>query len=78
MDLAVPTDHRVKIKESEKRDKSQGNKKVIEHEGNGETSYNWLTWNGSQRLGKAAVRVGNQENQRTNRDYLDYSNVKID
>ena len=41
MDFAVPVDHRVKIKESEKKD-----------EGDGNTNCNWCTWNGPQKLGK--------------------------
>ena len=40
------------------------------HEGDGNTNYNWHAWNGSQRLGKG---TGSVENQRTNRDYPDYS-----
>ena len=34
MDFAVPADHRVKIR-------------AMEHEGDGDTSYCWSTWNGS-------------------------------
>ena len=52
----------------------QKTKKVVEHEGNGNTNYNWRTWNGSQRFGMETRSV---ENQRTNCDDLDYNIVKI-
>ena len=48
MDFAVPADHRVKLKESEKRDKYRDlgrEQKTIEHEGGGDTNCNWCTQN---------------------------------
>ena len=44
--------------------------KAVEHEDGGDTHCNWCTWNGPQRLGKGAGRVGNW---RTNRDHPNYS-----
>ena len=58
MDFTVPVNHKVKIIESEKRDKYWTlleNKEAMEHEGDGYTNCNWCTWNGSQ---KGTVRVG--------------------
>ena len=45
MDFAVTTDHRVKLKESEKRDKyldlAREMEKTMEHENDGDTDCNW-------------------------------------
>ena len=70
VDFAVPADHRVKLKESEKRDeyldlaserKKQNKKKqTIEHEGDSGTNCNWCTWNNHQRIGKGTGRFGNK------------------
>ena len=47
MDLAVPAGHKVKLKESEKRDKfldrTRELKKTMEHESDGDTNCNWCT-----------------------------------
>ena len=44
MDLAVPADHRVKLKENEKREKypdfARELKKTMEHESDGDTNFN--------------------------------------
>ena len=42
VDLAVPTDHRVKVKEDEKRETlgEKWKKKTMEHEGDNGTNYN--------------------------------------
>ena len=53
---------------------SQSTKKVVEHEGDGDTNCNWRTWNSLPKLGKEAGRDGNQ---RTDRDHLNYSTVEI-
>ena len=69
MDFADSADQREKIKKHEKRDKyldlARERKKTVKHVSNGDTNYNWHTWNGLQRLGT----VGNQ---RTSRDYPNY------
>ena len=79
VDLAIPADHRVKLKESEKRDKyldlAIELKKTMEHEGDSDTNCNWCTWNNPQRIDKGAKRF---RNQRTSRDHPDYSIIKID
>ena len=49
-------------------------KKTMEHEGDGDTSYNWCTGNDSQRLGKETRRGGNQK---TSRDHQNYSITEI-
>ena len=46
----------------------------MEHEGDGNTNYNWCTWNDLKRLGKGAGRV---LNQKTSRDHPNSSIVKI-
>ena len=49
MDFAFPVDHWMKMKKSEKGDKyidlSRELKNTIEHEGDGDTYYNWCTRN---------------------------------
>ena len=46
MDFVVPADHRVKLKESEKKDKylylARTLKKIVEHESDDYT--NWCSW----------------------------------
>ena len=48
MDFAVLADHRVKLKESEKKDKyldlTWELKKIVEHESDVYTNYNWCSW----------------------------------
>ena len=81
LDFAVSTDDRVKIKEYEKRDKyldfDRELKKKQNNYGswsNGDTNCNWCTWNGTQRLGKGAGRVGNR---RISRDHHNSCIVQI-
>ena len=51
------------------------NHETEEHEDNGDTYCNWRSWNGPQRFGKEAGRIGNR---RMNRDHPNYSIIKID
>ena len=48
MEFAVPTDHKVKLKENEKNDKyldfDRELKKTVEHESDDYTNYNWCSW----------------------------------
>ena len=77
VDFVVPLAHRVKIKENKKRYKfgpCWKTKKTGERGDDGDTTCNWNTWNGSQRLEKVTKRVGNR---RTNLDYPNYSIVKV-
>ena len=46
----------------------------MEHKSDDDTSYNWCTQNGPQRLGKGTVRVGDQ---RKNGNHPNYSIIKI-
>ena len=64
VDFAIPTDHRVKQKESNKRDKYQDHvenwKKSMEHESDGgDTSCNWHAWYSHQRIGTETGELGN-------------------
>ena len=72
----MPTEHRMKIKENEKRDKFLGLtrelKKAMEHESDGDTNYNWCVRNDLQRLGEGDRGVGNWM---TNQDHLNCSIV---
>ena len=79
VDSVVPTEHRVKLKESEKRDKYQEltrelKKQTTEHEGDGDTSCNRCTWINPQMTDKWTRRL---KNQRTSGDHPDYSIIKI-
>ena len=49
-------------------------KKVTEHEGDDDNSYNWRTRNSPKRLGKEAGRMGNR---RTSKEHPDYSIAQI-
>ena len=59
----VPSDLRVKLKESEKRYKylnlAWELKKTVEYEGDGDTDYNWYTQKSLQKIGKATGKLGN-------------------
>ena len=78
MDFSVLADYIIKLKESGKRDKylvlGKELKKCIEYEVDGDTNYNWHTWNNLQRIGKGTGRLGNQ---RTSGDYPNYRIIKI-
>ena len=73
-DFTVPVDHRVKIKESKKESQVLGScqrtKKAMKHDGDRDTNFNWPIWNGLQRIGKRAGKVGNR------RTSLDLSKVQ--
>ena len=77
MDFAVSADHRVKIKENEKRDKfldlAQKTKKAVEVGRNCDANRNWHTRNGPQKLEKGTESI---KNQRTSRNHPNYSTVK--
>ena len=51
VDFADPADHRIKLKEYEKRDKyldlARELKKTKEHEGDNYTSWDWCLWHGN-------------------------------
>ena len=60
----------MKIKESEKRDKTS----LEKHEGDDDTNCGWYTWDNPKRIGKETGRLGNK---RASRDHPDYSIIKI-
>ena len=79
MDFAVPGDHRLKLKESEKRDRYQDlarelRKKTMEHESDGDTNYNWGALYSYQKIDKGTGGLGNKK---SNGDHLNYSIIKI-
>ena len=51
VDFALPADHRIKLKECEKRDKyldlARELKKTMEHESDNYTNYDWCFWHGN-------------------------------
>ena len=55
--------------------RERGTEKVIEHEGDGNTDYNWCTWNNPQSFSKG---TGRPENNRTREDHPNYIKAKID
>ena len=78
MDFAVPANHRVELKESEKKetylDLARELKKTVEHESDGDTNCNWCSWHSHQRIG---TRTGGLENKRTSGDHLNYYIIVI-
>ena len=77
MDFVVLADHRVKLKEREKRDKYLDlarEFKIMKHESDGDTNCNWWTWNNPQNIGKGTEWL---RNQRTSKDHPDYNITKI-
>ncbi len=74
--FAVNGDHRLKLKESEKRDKNRDlvREKIVELEGDDDTNCNWCTWNNPQSLGK---RIGKLGDEKTSGGHPDYSIIKF-
>ena len=62
VDFAVPADHRIKLKECEKKDKyfdlARGLKKTMEHEGGNCTNRDWCLWYSNQRIVKGTGGLG--------------------
>ena len=62
VDFAVPADHRIKLKECEKRDKyldlARELKKTMEHAGDNYTNCNWCVWNSDKRITKGTGGLG--------------------
>ena len=63
MDFAVPVDLIMNLKEGKKRDKyldlARELKKIMEHIDDGDTNYNWCTWNNPQRIDNKNGRLRN-------------------
>ena len=77
MDFVILTYHRLKIKESKKRDKyldlaRELKKKTMESDG--DTNCNWCTRDNSHRLGKG---TGKLRNQRMSGEHPDSSIIEI-
>ena len=64
MEFAVPADHWVNLKESEKKDKyldlSRELKKTVEHESNGYTNCRCCSWYSHQRFRERTTGLGNK------------------
>ena len=75
VDFTIPqSENQRKWKERQVLRSFERTKKIVEHEGDGNTNCKWNTWNGPQRLGKGTGRVNNW---RKNQDHSIYSIVKI-
>ena len=78
MDFAVPADHRIKLKEIEKKDKylefARELKITVEHESDGDTNCNWYSWYSHQRIDTVTGELGNK---RTSGYHSNYSFIKI-
>ena len=80
VDLAVLANHRIKLKEKEKKDKyldlaRELKKKTIEHEGDNYTNRDWCFWSSNQRIIKGTGKLGGR---RTSGDYPDDSIIEND
>ena len=77
MDFAVLADHRVKLKESEKKDKyldlARELKKLLNMKVS-DTNCNWCSWYSHQRIG---TRTGGLGNKGMSGDYPNYSIIEI-
>ena len=64
VDFALPADHRVKLKKTEKRDKYQDLarelKKTVEHKSDGDTNCNWCTRYSHQWISTGTRVLGNR------------------
>ena len=74
MNFAVPADHRIKLKESEKKNNylelARYLEKIIEHEGDNYTNHDWCFWHSHQRIIKGS---GGHGNKTTSGDHPNYN-----
>ena len=79
MDFAVLADHKIKLKESEKKDKyldlAGELKKTMEHKCDNYTNRDWCSWYSHQRINKGTGRLGNK---RTSEDHPNYGIIEND
>ena len=79
VDFAVLADHRIKLKEFEKRDKyldlAKELKKTVEHEGGNNTNCEWCFWHGNWRISKGPEGLGSW---RPSRDHPNNSIIEND
>ena len=76
MDFTVPADYRIKLKESEKKDKCLDlarEVKNMEHEGGNYNNRDWCFWYSHQKVIK---RNGGLGNKQTGEDYPNYNIIK--
>ena len=71
VDFAVPADHRIKPKESEKKYKyldlaRELKKKTLGHKSDDDTNCNWFSWYSHQRIGKKTIGLKNKRKGRDN------------
>ena len=78
VDFAVPADHCVKLKESEKKDKyfdlAREREKTVERENDDYTNDNWCSWYSYQRVDTGTEELGNK---RMSGHHLNYSIIEI-
>ena len=79
MDFSVPADHRIKLKECEKKDKylnlSRELKKTMEHEGENYTNCDWGFRYSNERIIKGIGRLGDR---RASGDHPNYRIIEND
>ena len=51
VNFAMPTDHRVKVSESEKLDKNLRIEDVVKYDSDSDTDRSWSPWNGPKETG---------------------------
>ena len=77
VDFAVPADHRIKLKEYEKKDKyldlSRELKKTMEHEGDNYNNHDWCFWYSHQRFIKGTGGFGGR---RTTGNHPNYNIIE--
>ena len=70
VDFAVPVNHRIKLKECEKKDKyldlAKESKKNMEHAGDNYTNCNWCVWNSNYRITKGTGGLASWRMSRDN------------
>ena len=69
VDFTVTADHRIKLKECEKKDKYLDLARERKNAGNNYTSCNWYVWNSNKRISKGTGRLGSW---RTSGDHPNY------
>ena len=78
VDLVISADHRVRLKESEKRDKylnfAWEQEKTMKYESDDDTSCDWCAWYSHQWIATGAGGLGNK---RTSGDHPNYNILKI-
>ena len=64
VDFSVSADHKVELKENEKKDKYVDLARALknmEHESDGDTNWNWCYWYSQQRIGTETGGLGRVE-----------------